>query len=195
MLCCQRNVLWGIAVIGIGFIVLVGCARPAQQRAARPLPPVEDLDEGMVKRPQEKAAPSKIDVEKIDSTIAKKTYPGIEGEVLETSILKNCNFEFDRYDFTPEAQRIIVGNAKIMKGMPNARFQVEGHCDERGTKEYNLALGERRANSVKDYLVSLGIPEEVISTISYGEEMPLDPLSSEEAWAKNRRAHFVILSR
>jgi peptidoglycan-associated lipoprotein len=68
---------------------------------------------------------------------------------------------------------------------------IEGHCDERGTPEYNLALGERRAVAVRNYLVSLGIPKGVLSTVSFGEERPLDPGHSEEAWAKNRRAHFV----
>ena len=75
------------------------------------------------------------------------------------------------------------------------KIQIEGHCDERGTVEYNLALGERRANSAKRYLTSLGIPENRISTISYGKERPLDPGHNEEAWTKNRRAHFVILSK
>ena len=74
-------------------------------------------------------------------------------------------------------------------------FQIEGHCDERGTDEYNLALGERRANSTRKYLISLGIEASRISTISYGEERPLDSENSEEAWTKNRRAHFVILSK
>jgi len=72
---------------------------------------------------------------------------------------------------------------------------VEGHCDERGTNEYNLALGERRANAAKRYLLSLGISSDRISSISYGEEKPLDPGHNEEAWAKNRRGHFIILSK
>jgi len=75
------------------------------------------------------------------------------------------------------------------------KFQIEGHCDERGTGEYNLALGERRANSAKKYLVSLGIEPGRISTISYGEERPFDQGHSEDAWTKNRRAHFVILKK
>jgi peptidoglycan-associated lipoprotein len=69
---------------------------------------------------------------------------------------------------------------------------VEGHCDERGTAEYNMALGERRAQETKKYLVNLGIKEAIIRTVSFGEENPLDPASNEEAWAKNRRAHFVV---
>ena len=75
------------------------------------------------------------------------------------------------------------------------KIQIEGHCDERGTIEYNLALGERRANSAKNYLISLGISPDRISTISYGEEKPLDPGHNEEAWAKNRRAHTIIPSK
>jgi peptidoglycan-associated lipoprotein len=75
------------------------------------------------------------------------------------------------------------------------KFQIEGHCDERGTGEYNLALGERRANSAKKYLISLGIEPSRISTISYGEERPFDQGHNEDAWTKNRRAHFVILKK
>ena len=82
-----------------------------------------------------------------------------------------------------------------MKKYPNVKIQIEGHCDERGTIEYNLALGERRANSAKKYLISLGMPADQISTISYGKEKPLDSGHNEEAWAKNRRDHFIILSK
>jgi peptidoglycan-associated lipoprotein len=78
---------------------------------------------------------------------------------------------------------------------PTIKIQIEGHCDERGTSEYNLALGERRANSAKKYLISLGMPADRISTISYGKEKPLDPGHNEEAWSKNRRDHFIILSK
>jgi peptidoglycan-associated lipoprotein len=90
---------------------------------------------------------------------------------------------------------ILKGNAALLKKYPKVKVQTEGHCDERGTLEYNLALGERRANSTKKYLLSLGIPSDRISTISYGEEKPLDPCHHEEAWAKNRRAHFIVISK
>jgi peptidoglycan-associated lipoprotein len=82
-----------------------------------------------------------------------------------------------------------------LKKYSNVKIQIEGHCDERGTVEYNLALGERRANSTKKYLTSLGISPDRISTISYGKERPADPGHNEEAWAKNRRAHTIILSK
>jgi peptidoglycan-associated lipoprotein len=90
---------------------------------------------------------------------------------------------------------ILRENAAFLKKNPKMKIQIEGHCDERGTVEYNLALGERRANNTKRYLVSLGITSDRISTISFGKEMPLDPGHNEEAWAKNRRAHIVVLSK
>lgn len=128
------------------------------------------------------------------SLVAKKQ-PGIEGEVLESSLLKDIHFNFDKYDVRPEDAEILKQNASFLMKTPNAKIQVEGHCDERGTIEYNLALGQRRANSTKAYLVSLGVSGDRISTISYGKEKPLDPGHSEEAWAKNRRAHIIILSK
>ncbi len=128
------------------------------------------------------------------SLVAKKT-PGIEGEVFESSMLKDIHFEFDKYEIRPEDVEILKETASLLKKFPNVKIQIEGHCDERGTNEYNLALGERRANSAKNYLVSLGISPERLSTISYGEERPVDPGHNEEAWAKNRRAHFVIISK
>ena len=128
------------------------------------------------------------------SLVTKKT-PGIEGEVFESSMLKRIHFDFDRYDVLPGETEVLKQNAAVLKKYPTVKIQVEGHCDEQGTNEYNLALGERRSNSVKRYLVSLGIQEGRISAISYGEEKPLDPGHTEEAWTKNRRADFVILSK
>ncbi len=105
---------------------------------------------------------------------------------------QDINFDFDRYDLTPRSREILANHARILKENPNIKLTIEGHCDERGTIEYNLALGERRANAAKEYLVKYGIDPSRIRTISYGKERPLDPRSNEEAWAKNRRAAFVI---
>lgn len=102
-------------------------------------------------------------------------------------------FAFDVYALSPEATRILANNADVLNMAPQrVSLLIEGHCDERGTREYNLALGERRANSVKKYLVSLGIAESRIQTISYGEDRPFAMGSNEAAWKQNRRAHFVI---
>jgi peptidoglycan-associated lipoprotein len=135
---------------------------------------------------------AKKDLEK--GLVAKKE-PGIEGVVFESSLLKDIHFDFDKYDIRPEDVAILKENADLLKKYQKVKIQIEGHCDERGTSEYNLALGERRANSTKNYLMTLGVSPERISTISYGEEKPLDPGHSEEAWAKNRRAHTIITAK
>jgi peptidoglycan-associated lipoprotein len=101
-------------------------------------------------------------------------------------------FEFDSIQLAPEAQEILNKKWKWLRKHPSATVTIEGHCDNRGTNEYNLALGEGRAQSAKTYLMDLGIDISRLNTISYGEERPLDPQQSESAWAKNRRAHFVI---
>jgi peptidoglycan-associated lipoprotein len=128
------------------------------------------------------------------SLIAKKER-GIEGEIFETKLLKDIHFDFEKYDIRIGDEEILKENAALLKKSPKMKIQIEGHCDERGTVEYNLALGERRANNTKKYLISLGITSNRISTISYGKERPLDPGHNEEAWAKNRRAHIVVLSK
>lgn len=128
------------------------------------------------------------------SLVAKKT-PGIEGVVFESSLLKTIHFDFDRFDIRPQDADILKQNAEVLKRFPAVKIQIEGHCDDRGTNEYNLSLGERRANSTKNYLMLLGISRERLSTISYGEERPVDPGQNEEAWAKNRRAEFVITAK
>ena len=145
-----------------------------------------------IKEEEAQKQPAQKEFEK--SLVAKKT-PGIEGEVFESQLLKDIHFDFDKYDVRPMDAEILMENTALLKKRPSMKVQIEGYCDERGTEEYNLALGERRANSTKKYLVSLGISPDRISTISYGEERPLDPRHNEEAWARNRRAHTIILSK
>jgi len=102
-------------------------------------------------------------------------------------------FEFDSIRLAPDAQEILVKKARWLRANPAAKITIEGHCDSRGTNEYNLALGEGRAQNVRAFLVDLGIKSSRLNTISYGEERPLDLAQSEKGWAKNRRAHFVII--
>lgn len=143
-------------------------------------------------REEELKKPAGGDLEK---TLVTKKEPGIEGEVFESKLLKDIHFDFDKYDVRPVDEAVLKENAAFLKNNPKMKIQIEGHCDERGTVEYNLALGERRANNTKKYLVFLGIPSDRISTISYGKERPLDKGHNEEAWARNRRAHIVVLSK
>ena len=105
---------------------------------------------------------------------------------------KDILFEYDSYTVTPEYQSLIKDIASWLSQNQAAKLTVEGHCDERGTIEYNLALGQKRADAVQTQLVRAGVKEDRIKTISYGKEMPVDPGHTEEAWAKNRRAHFKI---
>ncbi|MDJ0971582.1 MAG: peptidoglycan-associated lipoprotein Pal [Kiloniellales bacterium] len=101
-------------------------------------------------------------------------------------------FDFDKYDLKPEGRSTVEALAAWLNSFPAVTLTLEGHADERGTREYNLALGERRANAVKDYLIALGINAGRLTTISYGEERPAVPGSYEEAWAQNRRSQFVV---
>ena len=107
------------------------------------------------------------------------------------SSLLRIHFDFDSYVLTSTAKATLEDNAAYLKANANARVQIEGHCDERGSDEYNLVLGEKRARATRAYLETLGVDGRRLSVISFGEERPLDPSSNENAWSKNRRAEFV----
>ena len=109
--------------------------------------------------------------------------------------LKDIHFDFDKYDIRPGDAKTLDGNAGWLKSNPNHLVLIEGHCDERGTNEYNLALGERRAKSTMNYLVSQGVQASRITIISYGEERPVCTQKNEECWSKNRRAQFLVKPR
>ena len=111
------------------------------------------------------------------------------------SPLKPAFFGLDSAELDAEGQAAVQSNSELLKKYASWTITIEGHCDERGTAEYNLALGERRAVAVKTYLVSLGISPDRLRTVSYGKEFPFDPAHNEQAWSKNRRAHFVITAK
>lgn len=169
-------------------------SRLEAERAAREAREAQELKERELARIKEEEAKKPTGGELEKSLVAKKER-GIEGEVFESKLLKDIRFDYDKYDIRRVDEEILRENAAFLKKNPKMKIQIEGHCDERGTIEYNLALGERRANNTKRYLVSLGITSDRISTISFGKERPLDPGHNEEAWAKNRRAHIVVLSK
>jgi len=181
----------GILVLILTFgLILMGCPK-------KPLVKEEASakNEGAVSKSESEGAKETKAKEEFEKSLVAEQTPGVSGEVFESSLLKDIHFDFDRYNIRPGDGEILNQNAALLKKYPKIRIQVEGHCDERGTVEYNLALGERRANSTKNYLVSHGISANRISTISYGKEKPLDPGHDEEAWAKNRRAHTIITSK
>jgi peptidoglycan-associated lipoprotein len=121
--------------------------------------------------------------------------PPAPAEFRDNPNLKDINFDFDKSDIRPGDAKILDGNATWLKGNANQLVLVEGHCDERGTNEYNLALGERRAKSTMNYLVAQGVQANRITIISYGEERPLCTEKNEACWARNRRAHFLTKDR
>jgi peptidoglycan-associated lipoprotein len=116
-------------------------------------------------------------------------------DINRNSPLKPLFFEYDSSEITPQGRSVLDANATLLMKYSTWAITIEGHCDERGTAEYNLALGERRAVSARAYLVSLGLAADRLRTVSYGKEFPFDPGHDEAAYAKNRRAHFVITAK
>lgn len=119
---------------------------------------------------------------------------GTLGSGEEQGPLQDIHFAYDSYELSDNARELLRMNADWLRENPKAKVEVEGHTDSRGTVEYNLALGAKRATAARDYLVSLGVSSERITTISYGKELPLCHEETESCWEKNRRAHFVVLS-
>ncbi|MDD5223289.1 MAG: peptidoglycan-associated lipoprotein Pal [bacterium] len=142
---------------------------------------------------EEKAAGPTVQPQEISVAELQKqqTGTGSLDEGMKISSLEAVHFNFDDFSLSEEARQTLAKNAEWLKKY-NVVIQIEGHCDERGANEYNLALGEKRAKTARDYLVALGIDASRLTIISYGEEIPVDPGSSEAAWAKNRRAEFIV---
>jgi peptidoglycan-associated lipoprotein len=116
-------------------------------------------------------------------------------EIEKSGLLKEVYFDFDRSEIRESERGALSQNAEALKKFDFLTVTVEGHCDERGTVDYNLALGERRARAAYDYLVSLGVPAARLKTVSYGKEVPVCTQSNEECWQRNRRAHFTVTGK
>ena len=132
-----------------------------------------------------------VGTEVYDPSLLNGPAPGTQQDLV-VNIGDRVFFGYDRYDLEPEGRQTLDMQAEWMNRYPNVNVSIEGHCDERGTREYNLALGERRANAVKNYLVALGVDPRRISTISYGKERPAVMGSNPQAWAQNRRGVSIV---
>jgi len=154
---------------------------PSSSAASRPPAPPEPVAEPTI------VPPEPVRDERISSASL--------DDLNKNSPLKPAFFDLDSSELTADAQRALNDNAALLKQYPAWTVTIEGHCDERGTAEYNQALGERRAVTARAYLVSLGISADRLRTVSYGKEFPFDPGHDESAYAKNRRAHFVITAK
>ena len=188
-----------LIVVIFAFILPAGCAKKevVKEEAVEKQAPVQpteiakekETDEAMAKeKAKERAAEEQLAREKAGEEAAANV-------AKEASQFEDIHFAFDRFDLRPDAREILDMHAKWLNAHAEYVVRIEGNCDERGTEEYNLALGDRRAKSAMKYLVDLGIDKTRISTISYGKERPLDPEHNEEAWAKNRRDHFVVIKK
>ena len=179
----------------IGTAALAGCAkRPATTQASAPAPTGT-----ATMAPATSMAPPPAPVQAAPPMAAPQT-PATPArpspkEFVAIPELKDINFDFDKYDIRPGEAKILDANAQWLKSHDDQLVLIEGHCDERGTNEYNLALGERRAKSTMNYLVSQGVQASRITIISYGEERPLCTEHNEACWAKNRRSHFLVKPR
>ena len=167
----------GILLVGLLLLVLfVQCAEKPPVVEEKPEVPV-------VTEPEQ--PPSEPEIPRED----------VEREWVIQDDLKPVYFDFDKYDLRAGDREILNRNAKVLKENADVKIKIEGNCDERGTVEYNLALGERRARAAMDYLINLGIDPQRISVISYGKERSKYPGHNEEAWSKNRRDDFMIVSQ
>lgn len=186
-----------LVVLAFALMFSFGCAK---KEVAPPTDPQEisaeeraRLAEEERKREMERQAleEKRLQEERLarEREVEQKGYQDVVDEILATRI----HFDFDSYELKPEARSALQKISEHMKRFNNLRLVIEGHCDERGTAEYNLALGERRARAAYEFMILLGVESARMQIISYGEERPLDPRSSETAWAQNRRAEFKIL--
>jgi peptidoglycan-associated lipoprotein len=177
-------------------VVVAACKGKAKPPVARPMPPPMANTSGNVPPPppgppQPVNEPIPVPPMPAEDTIGTKSLDDLNRD----SPLRPLFFELDSSDVSSEGQQLLQANAAVLKKYPTMQITIEGHCDERGTAEYNLALGERRALAAKNYLVSLGIAADKVKTVSYGKEFPFDAGHDESAWLKNRRAHFVITAK
>ena len=177
-------------------VAVAACKGKAKPPVARPMPPPPISDPnassgGPPPPPRPVSEPVIVPPMPAEDTIGSKSLDDLNRD----SPLRPLFFELDSSEVSAAGQQVLQANAAVLKKYPNMQITIEGHCDERGTAEYNLALGERRALAAKNYLVSLGIGADKVKTVSYGKEFPFDAGHDDAAWSKNRRAHFVITAK
>jgi peptidoglycan-associated lipoprotein len=192
----RRLGLNGVVCVLLVLATTVAACGGKKPPVARPAPPPPASTGTTASRPpappEPVAEPTIVPPEPIrDERIASASLDDLN----RNSPLKPAFFDYDSSELSEEAQRALNENASLLKQYTSWTVTIEGHCDERGTPEYNLALGERRAVAARAYLVSLGIAADRLRTVSYGKEFPFDPGHDESAYAKNRRAHFVITAK
>ena len=206
----RKKIIGCLVVLSFGALLSGGCAKKdmvrteepvsavttpsttAAPEVARPTQPMQEArpeaEGGAVQQPMTETTPAR------EQTITQDAAKGTAAPAADLQTeLQKVYFNFDSADLSEESRSTLTSNAEYLSKQSGLKVRIEGNSDERGSDDYNMALGERRAKAAKDYLVNLGIASDRLSTISYGEEKPADPGHDEEAWAKNRRAEFVII--
>jgi peptidoglycan-associated lipoprotein len=178
--------LWKIVLALLAAALLFGCANKP-----KPTPAVAE-DKAPAEQVVAADSTDSVETAGFDEAASTDRQPAMaEQDALDK--LERIHFAFDRFTLSAAARDTLAANAAYLQTNPGVKVDIEGHCDERGSDEYNLALGQRRAQAARDYLVSLGVPPERLETVSYGEEKPLDSAGGEKAWAENRRAEFTTV--
>jgi peptidoglycan-associated lipoprotein len=194
MLSIRRKLTWSGAAIALLVSITAACGgkKPPVARPIPPPPPPSSSTNRPPGPPEPVAEPTVVPPEPVrEDAISSASIDDLN----RNSPLKPAYFEYDSSELTPEAQAVLNENAATLKRYPSWTVTIEGHCDERGTAEYNLALGERRAVTARAYLVSLGVSADRLRIVSYGKEFPFDAGHDETSFSKNRRAHFVITAK
>ncbi len=209
----SKKLFVSLLVACLGLFLLNGCAKDQVVKQDETIAPAKETSAPAAVQPAPQAPPaSPLKSEQIasqqvkDDSTSGLTRPGQSTETASAlgsgsavsadaarQALKRVHFDFDSYALSQSARDTLYTNAEFLLKKYTGPVRLEGNCDERGSDEYNLALGENRAKAAKNYLITLGVPESQLSIISYGKERPLDPANTEEAWAKNRRADFTVL--
>ena len=207
----RKKIIGCLVVLSFGALLSGGCAKKDMVRAeepvsavttpsttaapevAKPAQPMQEArpeaEGGAVQQPMTETTPAREQVVTQEQASETAQAPAADLE----ADLQEVYFNFDSADLSEDSRSILTRNADYLSKQSGVKVRIEGNCDERGSDDYNMALGERRAKAAKDYLVNLGIASDRLSTISYGEEKPVDAGHDEEAWGMNRRAEFVII--
>ena len=187
------RILFTIGVLA-GSLALLGCPKRPEVGQAGPgaVGPAAATAPAAPAQPSPQTGEARVTQPPAPAETPVQPSPAAQAQAPAASPLKDVFFDFDRSAVRDDQKAALTEDVAWLKGHTKAKVTVEGHCDERGTAEYNLALGERRAKAVKDYLIAAGIPADLVSTISYGKERPFVLGHDESAWKWNRRGHFVI---
>ena len=195
-----KSIILTLGLMCLSLLIFPGCAKKAeikqdmtaQQQGVITDQKAKDAAAAKEKADRGKALPDQAMKDDADNLKSMKTIESKAGMAIAT--LADIHFDFDNYVLRPQDRNTLAKTAAWIKENHPKMVTIEGNCDERGTVEYNLALGQRRASEAEKYLVTLGVNEKILKAISYGKERPLDPGHDEEAWAKNRRDHFVVVT-